>query len=296
MESLRAYFALARPAHWVKNGFVLTGLLFGHGWNDPRLLADSMACFLGFCLVSSAVYAFNDVLDRDADRAHADKRSRPVASGAVGVRGALACAAALAACGLLLQAWASATALLLTLCYVGLNLGYSLGLKHVVVLDVFIISAGFMLRILVGTLGVGIAPSNWLILCGFMLTLFLGFAKRRAELAVFLAPATPIGAGTPMRRVLATYRLPWLDRIIGACAAGVLVAYAAYTLDAGTIALHGTDRLVYTVPVVFYGIARYLWTLYRDGGGSDPATQMWRDPHLFGAIACWLALTGWLIA
>jgi len=308
MAGFGAYLALARPAQWVKNGFVLTGLLFGHAWSDPRLLADGIACFVGFCLVSSAVYAFNDVLDRDADRAHQDKRNRPVASGAVSIKGALVFASLLAIGGLLLEGAASLIALALTLCYIGLNLGYSFGLKHVVGLDVIIISAGFMLRILVGTMGVGIEPSRWLIICGFMLTLFLGFAKRRAELAAFHADtgrngslrdeglnAPRAGVPTPMRRVLATYSLAWLERIIAACAIGAVGAYAAYTLDPGTIELHGTNRLVATVPVVVYGIGRYLWTLYRRGQGADPATQMWRDPYLFGAIVCWLALTGWLI-
>jgi 4-hydroxybenzoate polyprenyltransferase len=308
MAGFRAYLALARPTQWVKNGFVLTGLLFGHAWSDPRLVAGGLACFIGFCLVSSAVYAFNDVVDRDADRTHPNKRNRPVASGAVGVGGALVFAAALAVAGLLLQAEASLTAFLLTFCYIGLNLGYSLGLKHVAGLDVIIISAGFMLRILAGTLGVGIEPSRWLLICGFMLTLFLGFAKRRAELAALHADSVADGnprvdapgtsrssAPTPTRPVLATYRLVWLDRVIAVCACGAVVAYAAYTLDPGTIELHGTSRLVVTVPVVAYGIGRYLWTLYRRGQGADPATQMWRDPHLFGAIVCWLALTGWLI-
>ncbi|MSQ52235.1 MAG: decaprenyl-phosphate phosphoribosyltransferase [Betaproteobacteria bacterium] len=320
--SPRAYLALARPAQWNKNGFVLVGLLFGHAWTDPLLVRDAIACFIGFCLVASAVYAFNDVLDRVADRAHPGKRDRPVASRAVGVAGALMAAAIWALAGLCLAGLASMNAAALMILYIAMNLGYSLGLKHVVVLDVLIISAGFMLRILAGTLGVGIEPSRWLIFCGFMLTLFLGFAKRRAELAAFHSasringaqgdsnplPDNPLGnlsriaqprndsANVPARRVLAAYSLPWLDRIIVACAAGALVAYTAYTLDAGTVALHGTDRLLVTVPIVIYGMGRYLWTLYRHGLGADPATQMWSDPHLFGSVIGWLALTGWLIA
>ncbi len=199
------------------------------------------------------------------------------------------------------------------LAYLALNLAYSLGLKNVVVLDVIAIATGFMLRILVGTLGLGIEPSRWLLLCGFTLTLFLGFAKRRSELSAMhsamrasaaTVPAAfgevPGGekprAGVPTRRVLATYSLHWLDRIIGVCAAGTVVAYALYTLDERTIALHGTNRLVATVPVVLYGISRYLWTLYRRGRGEDPAMQLWRDPHLLGSFICWLGLTWWYIS
>jgi len=310
MSKAGAYLALARPAHWIKNGFVLVGLLFGHGWRDPLLLAAAIACFAGFCLVSSAVYVFNDVMDREADRAHPLKRDRPLASGAIGVAAALVYAAALASAGLALCALASTTAVALVLAYIGLNLGYSLGLKHVVVLDVFIIAAGFMLRILVGTLGVGIEPSRWLLLCGFTLTLFLGFAKRRSELSALQSPATiaPENSASgnapdrglpvemPTRRVLATYSLRWLDGIIGVCAVCTVAAYALYTLDERTLVLHGTNRLVVTVPVVIYGIGRYLWTLHRLGGGGDPATQFWRDPHLLGSFICWLGLTGWLIS
>jgi len=307
MSSAGSFIAVARPQQWVKNGFVLVGLLFGHAWRDELLLQNAIFCFLGFCLVSSAVYVFNDVMDRQADRAHEDKRKRPIASGAISVRVALAYAASLALAGLALSALVSLTATALVLAYIALNIGYSLGLKHVVVLDVFIIAAGFMLRILTGTLGIGIDPSNWLLFCGFMLTLFLGFAKRRAELSALqsrdgqqssaaaddgMAATSP---AVPARRVLATYSLRWLDRVIDVCALAAVVAYALYTLDERTAALHATRGLVATVPLVMYGMGRYLWTLYRHGGGADPASQLWRDPHLLGSLLLWLGITAWLL-
>jgi hypothetical protein len=313
MSSLGPYLTLARPAHWVKNGFVLVGLFFGHGWSDAILVRDALACFVGFCLVSSAVYAFNDVMDRDADRAHASKRDRPLASGAISTYAAVIFAAVLALAGLAVTGTVSLVAFALVLAYIVLNLAYSMGLKHVVVLDVCIIAAGFMLRILTGTMGIGIEPSSWLIFCGFMLTLLLGFAKRRSELAELQKPseamaspasgngATPpedpaMPARIPSRKVLSTYSLPWLDGIIAACAASLITAYALYTLDSQTIILHGTDRLILTLPIVAYGMGRYLWTVYRQGQGADPAAQLWRDPQLSGSVACWLLLTWWLIA
>jgi uncharacterized membrane protein len=313
MNSIGAYLTLARPAHWVKNGFVLVGLFFGHGWSDAILVRDALACFVGFCLVSSAVYAFNDLMDRDADRAHATKRERPLASGAISTFAAAIFSAALALAGLVLAGTVSLVAFALVLAYIVLNLGYSLGLKHVVVLDVCIIAAGFMLRILTGTLGISIEPSSWLIFCGFMLTLLLGFAKRRSELAELQkglevnagpASATDVNPGgdsatlvrIPARKVLSTYSLPWLDGIIAACAASLITSYALYTLDSQTILLHGTDQLIWTLPIVAYGMGRYLWTVYRQGQGADPAAQLWRDPQLSGAVACWLLLTWWLIA
>jgi hypothetical protein len=149
---------------------------------------------------------------------------------------------------------------------------------------VFIIAAGFMLRILAGTLGLGIAPSQWLLLCGLMLTLFLGFAKRRAELNALLADS----AGH--RRVLEHYTAPMLDQFIGIAAAGTVISYALYTVSAETVALHGTRALIATVPFVLYGVLRYLWRLHRQGGGGDPAQELLTDPHLLAATAGWLLL------
>ena len=297
MTTLRAYIRLMRPHQWVKNGFVLVGLIFGHGFADPALLAKAGVLFAAFCLVSSGVYVMNDVLDREADRAHPGKRDRPVARGAVPVGSALAFALVLAAGGLALAQGVSPVALGLAACYVVLNLGYSAGLKHVAILDVFLIAAGFMLRILAGTLGLDIAPSHWLLLCGLMVTVFLGFAKRRAELFALMSEAHGgRGRGTAQRRVLDDYSPKLLDQTIAISAAGAMVAYALYTVDAKTIATQGTDRLVYTVPFVLYGLFRYLYVLYRGRGGADPAAELLGDAHLLVATAGWLAVVLWLIA
>ncbi|GAB4167229.1 MAG: decaprenyl-phosphate phosphoribosyltransferase [Rhodocyclaceae bacterium] len=280
--------AALRPQQWIKNGFVFIGLLFGHAWNDAATVRMAIAAFAAFCLLSSAVYVMNDIADRDADRLHPRKSRRPVASGALGVPAAAALSLACALLGLALGfAWGGREPWIFP-AYLAINLAYSLGLKHVVILDVFLISAGFMLRILAGTLGLAIAPSHWLLACGMLVTLFLGFAKRRAELDV-------AGAGAAQRRVLEQYSAALLDQMITVAAAGTVVAYALYTLSPETIALHGTDRLVYTVPFVLYGMFRYLFLLHRRGGGGDPALEIVRDPHLVAALLGWLALTAWLL-
>ena len=285
-----------RPSQWVKNGFVLVGLIFGHGFADRALLVDAGVLLAAFCLVSSGVYAMNDVLDREADRAHPGKRERPVARGAVPAGSALAFALALAACGLALAHVVSPVALALAACYIVLNLGYSAGLKHVAILDVFLIAAGFMLRILAGTLGLDIAPSHWLLLCGLMVTVFLGFAKRRAELFGLSSEDTGgHGRATAQRRVLDDYSPKLLDQMIAISAAGAMVAYALYTVDVKTIATQGTDRLVYTVPFVLYGLFRYLYVLYRGRGGADPAAELLGDAHLLIAVVGWLTVVLWLI-
>ena len=289
-EVLRDYVRLARPYQWVKNGFVFAGVLFGHGWNDAGLVAAAIALFAAFCCMSGAVYAVNDIADRRGDRAHPVKRARPVAGGRVSVAGASVFAALLALLGLAIAAGVSQTAAAIVAGYALLNAGYSAGLKHVAVLDVFIIAGGFMLRLLAGTTGLDIEPSRWLLLCGFMGTLFLGFAKRRAELASD-AEAGPSAA----RRSLESYTPALLDRMIGICAAGSLLAYGLYAIDPATAAMHGTDKLIATLPLVAYGLFRYVFVLYRRGGGGDPTLEFLRDPHLIGAMMAWLVLTVILI-
>ena len=288
MAEPRALIELMRPHQWLKNGFVFVGLLFGHAWHDPQRLRMAVLAALGFCLVSSAVYVFNDLADREADRLHPRKRLRPLAAGRVSVRAALSLAAALLLGGGL-AAWAASTAVaVIVALYLLLNLAYSVRLKRVVILDVFVIAAGFMLRLLAGTLGLGIPPSSWLLLTGLMVTLFLGFSKRHAEL---------MGAeDEPARAVLRMYTRPMLELMIGVCASGVVVFYGLYTLSPETVAVHHTDRLVWTLPFVLYGLFRYLYFTFNTDAGEDPARDLLRDPHLLATLFGWVALTGWLLA
>lgn len=290
MAGISPYLKLLRPYQWVKSGFVFVGLLFGHAWNDPALIGDVLLVAAAFSLAASAVYVFNDLADRERDREHPEKCKRPLASGAISVTQALLLGGACIAAALALAASVSLTALAIIVGYALLNVGYSLGLKHVVVLDVFIISAGFMLRILAGTLGVNIEPSHWLLLCGMMITLFLGFAKRHAEIS-----ALEGGAGSH-RKVLEDYDRTLLDQMIGICAGGAIVSYSLYTVSAETVAMHGTSALIYTVPFVVYGIFRYLFLLHRRGGGGDPSAALLRDRHLAGALLGWLLAVVALLA
>ncbi len=272
---------LLRPHQWLKNGFVLVGLLFGHAWHDNGTVLQALAAFAAFCLLSSAVYVFNDFLDREADRLHPVKNKRPLASGAISTKAALALMA-VCLCGGLWLAFATSHAPWVFVLYVLINVAYTLRLKHVVVLDVFLIASGFMLRLLAGTVGIGIAPSHWLLLCGLMLTLFLGFAKRRAELVAL--PDDSVGH----RAVLEHYSEALLDQFITIVAACTVVSYSLYTVSAETVALHGSNHLMLTVPFVLYGLLRYLFCLHRRGGGGDPARELATDPHLIIAVAGWL--------
>jgi 4-hydroxybenzoate polyprenyltransferase len=285
----RDILQLLRPHHWVKNGFVLAGLLFGHAWGEPAAVFAALLATTGFCLASSAVYAFNDAHDAPRDREHPGKSSRPVARGAIAPAAARGIAAALALLALGLAAWVGAAAIALVAAYLALNVAYSLGLKHVPVLDVFIIAAGFMLRLLAGTWGIGIEPSRWLLACGFLLTLFLGFAKRRAELERLAHDAGQ------HREVLEVYTLAFLDQAVFACVLGMVITYALYTVSDTTVVLHGTRQLIWTLPWVLLGTLRYLFRLHYRGGGGDPAQELLRDPLLAAAALGWVGTVVWLI-
>lgn len=285
----RDVLQLLRPRHWVKNGFVLAGLLFGHAWDEPGTVAAALAATLAFCLASSAVYAFNDALDAERDREHPDKNGRPVARGAISPAAAHGIAVALAAAALGIAAWTGWQVAATAGAYLALNGAYSLGLKHVPVLDVFAIAAGFMLRLLAGTWGIGIEPSRWLLACGFLLTLFLGFAKRRAELERLADDAGQ------HRAVLESYTLAFLDKAVFACVVGMVVTYGLYTVSAETVALHGTEQLIWTLPWVLLGSFRYLFRLHFRGGGGDPTQELLRDPLLAASALGWVATVAWLI-
>jgi 4-hydroxybenzoate polyprenyltransferase len=284
-----AAWQLMRPKQWVKNGFVFFGLLFGHAWHDMEKVEAALCAFAAFCLMSSAVYALNDLRDIEQDRLHPTKRLRPLAAGSLSPSLAIVLMTACSIGALLLASQVGQVLVLLLCAYGLLNFGYSYGLKRVVVLDVFIISAGFMLRLLAGTTGLEIPPSNWLLMCGMLLTLFLGFAKRRAEMILMEE-----GSGAH-RRVLDYYSAPLLDQFITITGAGAVVAYALYTVDQDTVRTHGTDALIYTLPFVLYGVLRYLYLLHRRGGGGDPTHDLFRDPHLIISMLGWLAATVFIL-
>ena len=281
---------LMRPHQWVKNAFVFTGLLFGHAWHDVHLVTQVMLAFCAFCLLSSAIYIVNDMVDLEQDRQHPVKRLRPLAAGKIQQSAAIILALLLAVVGLSLAYGASPSVLIILIIYALMNIAYSLWLKHVVILDVFIIATGFMLRILVGTLGVGIPPSQWLLLCGLMVTLFLGFSKRRAEINALSDDKTA------HRKVLEHYSPVLLDKMIGITAAGLIMSYSLYTMSPETLRIHGTGNLIYTVPFVMYGVFRYIYLLHHQSRGGDPSRDLVRDPHLFIVVAAWLVATISLIA
>jgi 4-hydroxybenzoate polyprenyltransferase len=234
--------------------------------------------FLAFCCFSSLVYILNDWRDRAVDAQHPTKRLRPLASGVINPREALLLAGALLLVGLGL-AWGSRVLLLILALYVALNLAYSWRLKHVPVVDVSIIASGFMLRLLAGTVAVGIPPSRWLLLTGLFIALFLGFSKRKAE---------TFHEAAQQRAVLEHYPPALLDTYIAATMTATVITYGLYATSIEALQQHG-ERLVYTVPVVVFGLLRYAYQVHR-GRGEDVSRDLLRDPWILAAGIAWLLI------
>jgi len=286
----RDLWRLLRPLHWVKNGFVFVGLLFANAWHQHQLRIRVILAAIAFCLVASGVYIFNDLFDREQDRHHPSKKNRPLAAAHVSSGTAVILLIVLWILSFGVALLSSRTVLGILLIYVVLNVAYSVRLKEVVLLDVFIIAAGFMLRILAGTVGVGIPPSQWLLLCGLMIALFLGFSKRRAELYAIGNSEAP-----NQRRVLDHYQPVLLDKMIVITATCVILTYSLYTMSPVTIQTHHTEALIYTVPFVMYGVFRYIYSLHNRATGSDPSQEIFRDMHLLFSILAWFVVTLWLL-
>jgi 4-hydroxybenzoate polyprenyltransferase len=272
-----------RPEQWTKNLVVFAGALFGGRLLDPASVALAVATFFIFCALSGAVYLINDWSDRDADRRHPLKRTRPLASGALPAGAALSAAAALTVVALAGAFAVSGRLAATAAAYVALLVAYSLVLKHLVIIDALTIAGGFVLRATAGAVAIAVPISHWLLVCTTLLALFLAFSKRRHELTLLAQGATD------HRRILEEYSPYLLDQMIGVVTASTLVAYAVYATSAETAARLGTTRLAVTIPFVLYGIFRYLYLVHRRQGGGSPAALLLTDRPLLACVALWAA-------
>ena len=278
-----------RPAQWPKNSFVLAPLVFGRLLGDARAVERGLLAVVAFCLASSAVYLVNDLKDREEDRKHPIKCLRPIAAGTLPVPGAVAAAIGLAL-GAAAIAYALPGAFALALgAYLALNVLYTMGWKHVVILDVMIISFGFVLRVLAGAAATAVVVSSWLILCTIFLSLFLAFSKRRHEL-VLLADAA-----TEQRRVLNDYSPAFLDQMINVVTASAVVSYALYAVAPETVQKYHTENLVYTIPMVLFGIFRYLYLTYHLTGERNPTEAILRDAPFLINMVIWGLAAVWIV-
>lgn len=286
--ALKIWIRLLRPHQWVKNFFVFAPLLFSGELLVVGQITRATGAFVMFCLLASGVYAWNDVVDREADRAHPVKRKRPVASGRISVPTAAAIGGLLLAGALALGWILDPLVALIGLGYLGLNVLYSLRLKRVVILDVFAIAAFFVLRLLAGAAAIQVVPSIWLLLCGGLLALYLGFAKRRHELVL-------LGDGSSDHRsVLQHYSPIFLDQMSMVLLSVTVVSYIMYTLTSQTAALVGSEALSYSTVFVLYGVFRYLYLVHQKNGGN-PTETLLTDRSLIVAVGLWLLYCGWVL-
>ncbi|HEV8629811.1 MAG TPA: decaprenyl-phosphate phosphoribosyltransferase [Thermoanaerobaculia bacterium] len=277
-----------RPQQWVKNLFVLAPVVFAHRLADHAALGHALLALAAFCAGSSAVYLLNDVRDREADRHHPLKRQRPIASGALGVGAAAAVAAALTVAALAGAAALGRLPLALLLAFLLLNALYSWYLKHLVIVDVMVLAIGYVLRIEAGAAAVGVAVSSWLLLCTIFVALVLGFSKRRHELLLLADRAAD------QRRVLSQYSPAFLDQMINVVTASTVLSYALYAISDESVHKHGRG-LLYTVPMVLFGVFRYLYLMYQRPGHANPTEDVLSDPPFLVNVGLWSAVVLWVL-
>jgi len=294
-----------RPRQWSKNLLVFAGLVFAAKLGDPWRWLDACVCFIAYCAISSASYLANDVRDREDDRLHPIKRSRPIARGELSPRAALTIAGALALLALVLVAPLGLPSVLLIAAFAVLQAAYTLRLKHVALLDVSAIAALFVIRAAAGAEAVHVPISGssdqltasvkaeavhvpisgWLLLCTALLALFLALAKRRGELVL-------VGAGrTPGRPVLDGYSLELVDQLTAIVASATVIAYAIYTLTGDH-----SRVLLATVPFVVFGVFRYLLLMHRDDVGEEPEQVLLTDVPILLAVAGWIVTAAAILA
>lgn len=277
-----------RPKQWVKNGVLLAPLIFARSiFTEGKLLKAAIAV-AAFSLLASGVYVLNDWFDREKDRLHPEKRKRPIAAGHLGGAAAIA---------LIVACWAAAgwlgsllsTAFLGVLGgYLALQFVYTFALKKLVLLDIMGIALGFILRVVAGAVAIDVVVSNWLFLCTLLGALFLGFAKRRAELS-------SLEDASSHRASLADYTVPLLDQMMSICAACCILAYGLYTTSTETVAHVGSDRLKFTVPFAVYAVFRYLFLVHKHGAGGAPEKVLLGDAPLLIDTGLFLAVAAWAL-
>jgi len=280
------YVQLLRPYQWVKNVFVFIALVFGEKLTDPSAIVASLTAVAAFCLLSSAVYAFNDIRDRNEDMLHPTKRFRPLARGAITVGEAGVLCIGLLLGGIFL-AWRLNLGFLTTAAtYMALNLIYTLGGKRVPLVDVIIVAIAFVLRALGGSQAINLPVSVWLVLCTFTLCLFLGFGKRRCEIAMIHEAG---GDAVRHRATLVHYTPDLLNHLLSTTAVLSVITFLLYTLDPHT--LGGKFRaMFFTIPFVLYAIFRYAMVIER-GRSTGPTDILIKDKPFLITCLLWGALT-----
>lgn len=276
----RAVWWLLRPKQWTKNLLALAAWVFTGSYTDLAKSGQAWLALAALCLVSSASYALNDVLDAESDRLHPTKRSRPVASGALAPSVAIGVGLVCAVLGLAVARWIGPSVLWAIVAFAGIQGAYNLGLKRVPVLDVLLISLAFVQRAAVGAVAIQVHVSAWLLFCTGALALLLGFSKRRHEFAL------QQDTGVETRSSLSSLSLKTLDGFVLWSAALAAIGYGMYAIESETARTH--PALILTSPIVLYGILRYLYLVFERGEGGEPESVLFGDPHLLATFAAFV--------
>lgn len=279
-----ALIKLLRPHQWIKNGFVLSGIIFAHLWSDLVLLKQALQLTLAFCLLSSALYIVNDFFDQTNDRNHPLKKNRPLAAGTISNTQALCLSGLLMISAITIGFMTTDLAPVFLIAYILLSLAYSLWLKKIAYLDILALAAGFLLRIFAGTTALGIPPTKWILACSFSLTLFLAFTKRQCDQKILVT------ADIPLPKTLQNYSPTLLNKFIGFTAITTIGCYFFYSIDQ-VLKTPLNYKFIYTSPIVALGILRYLYLCYQYPiKSSDIAVNIFRDPILLITILSWLLI------
>ncbi len=279
---VKEIFNSLRPQQWIKNFFIFAALIFSQNIFTLSLVAKTVVAFVSFCVISSALYILNDLKDIEEDKRHPVKSKRPLASGRLKKSYAILSFFVLSALAFILAVTLNINFLIVTLVYFFLQIAYSFWLKHVVILDVFVIATGFLIRVVAGGLAIEVSLSSWLLICTILLALFLAMGKRRHELVLLDDEAKD------HRPILKEYNPYFLDQMIAVVTASTVIAYCLYTISAETVAKFGTRDLLYTVPFVLYGIFRYLYLIHQRHEGGTPETLIIKDKPLLIDIFLWI--------
>ncbi len=280
---------LMRPQQYIKNFFIFLPLFFALKITDMHLLLNATIAFIAFSLTASAIYILNDYFDIEDDRQHPKKKFRPLASGAISKQQALGIMAILFITGFALMASVSLEATGILATYAIMNIAYSMHLKHIAILDVTIIAAGFVLRLFVGSAATGIPLSQWIVVMTFLLALFMALAKRRDDVLIYLE------TGKKMRKVIDGYNLQFLDAAMAIMASVVIVAYTIYTTSPEITEKFHTHYLYLTALFVILGIMRYLQIAFVHLDSGSPTKIVLKDRFMQIVLLGWIITFTWIL-
>lgn len=288
-NGLKQILISMRPKQWTKNAILFAALIFSRNLFHSQSFLKVLEAFILFTLLSGSVYIFNDLMDIEKDRCHPKKSQRPLASGKLKPTNAIIASILIGITSLVFSFLLNLRFGMVVFSYLILQLAYTFSLKHIIILDVFSVAAGFLLRVLAGAVIIDVPISTWLLVCTMLLALFLSFCKRRHELINLEAEAVN------HRESLKEYSTYLLDQMIAVVTASTLISYALYTMSTETVQRFGTTNLKYTIPLVLFGIFRYLYLIHQKDEGGNPESIILKDKPMIFNIFFYVIIVGLIL-